>query len=184
MHIGAMNHPARDPVAEVRWMAEMGLQFVDLTLEPPAAATWQTEPRALARAIREAGLGVVGHTAYYLPIGHPFETVRQAAVSAGKTMTSASGSGAPAASDTVPERRVIFCANLSTRPVTSRSRSSSGCGTRSTGASAAAACPCARARSTTPRTSSPRRGAGRGSSPWTEVGPGALSRGAPGRAAA
>ena len=63
-------------------MARMGLEFVDLTLEPPAAATWQTEPGALARAISGAGLGVVGHTAYYLPIGHPFEAVRQAAVTA------------------------------------------------------------------------------------------------------
>ena len=30
-----MNHPAQDVISEVRWMAEMGLEFVDLTLEPP-----------------------------------------------------------------------------------------------------------------------------------------------------
>ena len=31
MQIGAMNHPAQDVISEIRWMAEMGLEFVDLT---------------------------------------------------------------------------------------------------------------------------------------------------------
>ena len=82
MLIGAMNHPAYDPVEEVNWMAEAGLEFVDLTLEPPGAAPWRIEPDVLRRTIEGAGLGVVGHTAYYLPIGHPFEEVRDAATSA------------------------------------------------------------------------------------------------------
>jgi sugar phosphate isomerase/epimerase len=80
MRIGAMNHPQHDVLDEIRWMAEMELAFVDLTLEPPAAATWRVEAPSIRRALEEHGLGVVGHTAYYLPIGHPFESVRQAAV--------------------------------------------------------------------------------------------------------
>jgi sugar phosphate isomerase/epimerase len=80
MIIGAMNHPARDPFAEIRWMAEMGLGFIDLTLEPPAAAPWQVDAPKLRQAIEDAGLQVVGHTAYYLPVGHPFDLVRRAAV--------------------------------------------------------------------------------------------------------
>jgi hypothetical protein len=39
MLIGTMNHPARDVLDEIEWMAAMGLEFIDLTLEPPAAAS-------------------------------------------------------------------------------------------------------------------------------------------------
>lgn len=81
MQIGAMNHPQTDVLAEIRWMAELGLDFLDLTLEPPAAAAWRVDVGAIRAALREHGLGVVGHTAYYLPIASPFESVRRAAVS-------------------------------------------------------------------------------------------------------
>lgn len=63
-------------------MAEMRLDFIDLTLEPPCAATWQIDSAWLRTMLESHRLGVVGHTAYYLPIGHPFEDVRQAATSA------------------------------------------------------------------------------------------------------
>ena len=39
MQIGAMNHPAQEVLSELRWMAELGLEFIDLTIEPPAAAS-------------------------------------------------------------------------------------------------------------------------------------------------
>lgn len=80
MKIGAMNHPAHEILDELRWMAEMELEFVDLTLEPPAAATWRVDPAAIAQAVRRYGFDVVGHTAYYLPMASPFEEVRRAAV--------------------------------------------------------------------------------------------------------
>lgn len=79
MRIGAMNHPGRDVTAEFGWMAQRGLDFVDLTLEPPCAAVWQLDVGALRRALESSGLSVVGHTAYYLPCGHPFEQVRRGA---------------------------------------------------------------------------------------------------------
>ena len=44
MKIGAMNHPAEPIEQEIAWMAELKLDFVDLTLEPPAAATWKIRP--------------------------------------------------------------------------------------------------------------------------------------------
>ncbi|HEY0867266.1 MAG TPA: sugar phosphate isomerase/epimerase [Fimbriimonas sp.] len=81
MLIGAMNHPTRDVLEEIRWMAEMGLEFVDLTLEPPAAASWRVDAKAIRRELDRTGLKVVGHTAYYLPIDSPFEEVRQGALS-------------------------------------------------------------------------------------------------------
>jgi sugar phosphate isomerase/epimerase len=80
MWIGAMNHPQHDVLGEIRWMAEMKLDFVDLTLEPPAAASWRVDAKGIRKALQDHGLGVVGHTAYYLPMASPFDGVRRAAV--------------------------------------------------------------------------------------------------------
>jgi sugar phosphate isomerase/epimerase len=80
MLIGAMNHPAEDVLSEIRWMAELGLEFIDLTLEPPLAAAWRVNPSAIRRCLNDTGLKVVGHTAYYLPMASAFETVRKSAV--------------------------------------------------------------------------------------------------------
>jgi sugar phosphate isomerase/epimerase len=80
MQIGAMNHPGEPLHHEVAWMAEMKLDFIDLTLEPPAAATWQLKPDEVGRLLRDHGLGAIGHTAFYLPIASSFESVRQAAI--------------------------------------------------------------------------------------------------------
>jgi sugar phosphate isomerase/epimerase len=75
-----MNHPAQDPLREIEWMAEMGLEFVDFTIEPPAAASWRINPRAIRNALDRLGMRVVGHTAFYLPMASPYEEVRCAAV--------------------------------------------------------------------------------------------------------
>jgi len=80
MQIGAMNHPANDVLSEIRWMADMGLEFLDLTIEPPAAASWRINPTDIRRELEQRGMGVVGHTAYYLPFANAFEGVRRAAV--------------------------------------------------------------------------------------------------------
>jgi sugar phosphate isomerase/epimerase len=80
MQIGAMNHPGEPLTREIAWMAEMKLDFIDLTLEPPAAATWQLRPAEVSSMLRDHGLGIVGHTAFYLPIASSFESLRQAAV--------------------------------------------------------------------------------------------------------
>ena len=75
-----MNHPGEPLHREVSWMAGLNLDFVDLTLEPPAVATWQVNPAEVSKVLRDHGLGVVGHTAYYLPIASSFESLRRAAV--------------------------------------------------------------------------------------------------------
>lgn len=80
MLIGAMNHPGRDVVSEIAWMVAMELDFVDLTLEPPTSASWRVDPKEIRRALGDFGLGVVGHTAYYLPMASPFEGIRRAVV--------------------------------------------------------------------------------------------------------
>jgi|tagenome__1003787_1003787.scaffolds.fasta_scaffold20796114_2 sugar phosphate isomerase/epimerase len=80
MLIGTMNHPGHDVLREIEWMSSIGFEFVDLTLEPPAAAVWKIKPEEVRRALEDAGLPVVGHTAFYLPICSPFESIRRAAV--------------------------------------------------------------------------------------------------------
>jgi sugar phosphate isomerase/epimerase len=80
MQIGAMNHPGRDLLEQIEWVAEMGLGFVDLTLEPPMAASWKVDRRAIRKALETHRLGVVGHTAFYLPIASGIEEIRRAAL--------------------------------------------------------------------------------------------------------
>jgi sugar phosphate isomerase/epimerase len=80
MLIGTMNHPAKDVLREIQWIGELGFDFVDLTLEPPLANVTRIDARAVRAALEDAALQVVGHTAYYLPLCSPFESIRRAAV--------------------------------------------------------------------------------------------------------
>jgi sugar phosphate isomerase/epimerase len=75
-----MNHPGRDILKEVQWIADAGFQFIDLTLEPPMAVPSKIDRNALRMLLDETKLSVVGHTAYYLPLCSPFESIRKAAV--------------------------------------------------------------------------------------------------------
>lgn len=79
MLIGAMNHPANDIRQELEWMSKMGLEFVDLTVEPPKTASWRIKPAEVRSLIESHGLKAVGHTAYYLPLGSAIEEIRKAA---------------------------------------------------------------------------------------------------------
>ena len=72
-----MNNPARPLEEEVARIADAGFEFVDLTLEPPQA--WPIDAERATAALGEHGLGVVGHTAYYLPIASPFPELREQA---------------------------------------------------------------------------------------------------------
>lgn len=80
MKMGAMNNPRRRLEEEIGWMAELDFDYIDLTLEPPEAFAGSLDVPALRRLLHVSGLGIVGHTAPYLPIGHPYKEVRQAAV--------------------------------------------------------------------------------------------------------
>ena len=75
-----MNHPARDPLQQIEWIASLGFGFIDLTLEPPRAASWLVDPVLLRRTLEQHGLAVVGHTAFYLPLASGIEEIRRAAV--------------------------------------------------------------------------------------------------------
>jgi hypothetical protein len=69
MLIGAMNHPREEVLSEIAWMSEMGLDFLDLSLEPPRAGSWLVDGARVAAELGRRGMGSVGHTARYLPVG-------------------------------------------------------------------------------------------------------------------
>jgi len=75
-----MNNPQADVLEEARWAADHGFDFLDLTIEGPRAGLEQIDPQAIRRLLDEAGMSVVGHTAWFLPFGSPVERVRRAAV--------------------------------------------------------------------------------------------------------
>jgi sugar phosphate isomerase/epimerase len=80
MQIGTMNHPEHDIFQEIAWMGDIGMEFIDLTLEPPAAASWRIDAAAIRRAVEARGMNVVGHTAWYLPMASSIPEIREAAV--------------------------------------------------------------------------------------------------------
>lgn len=80
MQIGLMNNPAREVGKEIARIAERGFDFVDLTLEPPVARADQVDAGKIRCALDKHGLGVVGHTAYYLPFGSAFDAVQAGAI--------------------------------------------------------------------------------------------------------
>jgi sugar phosphate isomerase/epimerase len=80
MKIGAMNHPARDPLDEIEWFGQNHFDFVDLTLEPPRADPADLDVEAVRSALARYGLDVVAHAAYFIPISSPFAGLRRAAL--------------------------------------------------------------------------------------------------------
>ncbi len=80
MRIGMMNNPARDPLREIHWAAEHGFDFIDLTLEYPETGADVVESAMIRAALDAAEIGVVGHTAWYLPFASPVPRLREAAI--------------------------------------------------------------------------------------------------------
>ena len=72
-----MNFPGRSVLKEIHRIADDGFDFVDLTLEPPAA--WLPDGKDVGALLGDLGLGVVGHTAWDLPIAAPFAELRRQA---------------------------------------------------------------------------------------------------------
>ena len=72
-----MNNPFESLADEIGRIAAARFDYVDLTLEPPCA--WPVVPREVRALVEATGLGVVGHTAWYLPVASPFPALRAAA---------------------------------------------------------------------------------------------------------
>lgn len=80
MKIGYPNHPRKPLLGEIEWIGKNGFDFVDLFLEEDQASPEQVDIDQTKSLLKKYGLSVVGHTAWYLPIGSPVEALRQAAV--------------------------------------------------------------------------------------------------------
>jgi sugar phosphate isomerase/epimerase len=80
MLIGTMNHPNREILEEMQWMADLGLEFIDMTLEPPRNPSWGVDTTKVRAAIEKHRFQVVGHTPFYLPLASAIEDVRKGAV--------------------------------------------------------------------------------------------------------
>jgi len=80
LKIGMMNNPQMDLLEEIAWAERNRFDFLDLTLEPSAAHPKQIQVKPARQALEDAGLKIIGHTAYYLPWASPFETIREAAL--------------------------------------------------------------------------------------------------------
>lgn len=80
MKTGLMNNPRHDLVAQIEAIAANDFDFIDLTLEHPQAHIDFIDRAEVLRVLRESGLSVVGHTAWYLPFASPINGVREAAI--------------------------------------------------------------------------------------------------------
>ncbi|MDI6797602.1 MAG: sugar phosphate isomerase/epimerase family protein [Desulfatibacillaceae bacterium] len=76
MQIGAMNNPTLPVEAEVDRIGRAGFAFVDLTMEGPAATSF--DAKAVKGLLETHNLGIVGHTDPVLPWAYPLEGVRRA----------------------------------------------------------------------------------------------------------
>jgi len=80
MKIGFPNNPRKDLLKEIEWIGKNGFDFVDLFLEEDKATPEKINVEKVKKLLRKYNLGVVGHTAWYLPIGSPIKTLREASV--------------------------------------------------------------------------------------------------------
>jgi hypothetical protein len=58
------SHSAHNPLEEIDGFGRQGFDFVDFTLESPAALPGQIDPAAVGAALDRHALGVVAHTAW------------------------------------------------------------------------------------------------------------------------
>jgi len=79
MKLGAMNNPMCDVVEEIQVFADLGFDFIDLTLEPDQTYSADLNVRRVAKALSKAGMEAMGHTAWYLPVASPFPEFRELA---------------------------------------------------------------------------------------------------------
>jgi sugar phosphate isomerase/epimerase len=81
MKIGFANNPRKNILDEIEWIGRNGFDFVDLFLEEDQAVPEKIDIQKMRELLKTYGLGVVGHTAWYLPVGSPVPSLRDAAIS-------------------------------------------------------------------------------------------------------
>lgn len=80
MKIGFPSNPRLNINDEISWIAQNGFEFIDLFLEEDRAVPDRINASEIRMLIESYRMGIVGHTAWYMPIGSPSSAVRKAAV--------------------------------------------------------------------------------------------------------
>lgn len=80
MKIGFPNNPRKNILEEVEWIGKNGFDFVDLFLEEDKAVPEKIDVKKVKKLLQRYKLDVVGHTAWYLPIGSPVKSFREIAI--------------------------------------------------------------------------------------------------------
>lgn len=75
-----MNNPRTDLSGEIDFIASNGFDFIDLTLEHPRAHIDLIDRAKTLSLLKQSGLAVIGHTAWYLPFASPINAIRDAAI--------------------------------------------------------------------------------------------------------
>ena len=79
MEIGFPNNPRKNILEEIEWIGKNGFDFLDLFLEEDQAVPGKIDVEKVKELLHRYELGIVGHTACYLPIGSPVKSLREAA---------------------------------------------------------------------------------------------------------
>ena len=91
--IGTSTNPMRDPASEVKKVAEMGMDFAEVTLEPPAS-----EPEQIMRKweeimgiAQEYGIYLTAHAPWWLELGSPMDEINEEGVEQAKVLIDCCG---------------------------------------------------------------------------------------------
>lgn len=77
---GNLTNPSRDIIVEINDIAKAGFDFVEIGIEGPWGLKEVLEPKIqrIKKEIAKNKLFAIAHTAWYLELGSPYETVRRA----------------------------------------------------------------------------------------------------------
>lgn len=82
MRYGAMNFPVNPVLAEIDTIAQLGLDYLELTMDPPQAHFSQVynQSRAIKKRLRQLGLGLVCHMPTFVHTADLTESIRSASL--------------------------------------------------------------------------------------------------------
>lgn len=82
MRYGAMNFPVHPVLAEIDTIAQLGLDYLELTMDPPQAHYSQVynQSRAIKKRLRQLGLGLVCHMPTFVHTADLTESIRTASL--------------------------------------------------------------------------------------------------------
>ncbi|MCK4967587.1 MAG: hypothetical protein KAS12_00910, partial [Candidatus Aenigmarchaeota archaeon] len=81
MKIGFPNNPRNDIIKEIEWIGKNKFDFVDLFFEEDMSVPEKIDISKVLKTLKKYKMPpIVGHTAWYLPIGSPLKSLRDASV--------------------------------------------------------------------------------------------------------